>query len=256
LSPANAAKIGSASDPTRAIASKDFFTWAGKSFASVFCHFNSSRSLVRIYESNLPEIIEYVLKINAGSFSFEAANPRHEHEYHLFERMKIPEGKVLCPGVVTHAGNIVEHCELIAERLIRFANLIGRRKSSDAVATSQADYPPRSGRAVQHQRWDRGWGPHTAGLGQLSPPSKSQWWWMSQRQYVLDSGRLRTIRGDSCPARLATKVIGFARTVGVSSIRASSIRAIAIMTNAVETNRILGLSAKLVCDTSFSSELY
>jgi methionine synthase II (cobalamin-independent) len=98
LSPANAAKIGSASDPTRAIASKDFFTWAGKSFASVFCHFNSSRSLVRIYESNLPEIIEYVLKINAGSFSFEAANPRHEHEYHLFERMKIPEGKVLCPA--------------------------------------------------------------------------------------------------------------------------------------------------------------
>jgi cytochrome P450 len=75
----------------------------------VFCHFNSSRSLVRIYESNLPEIIEYVLKINAGSFSFEAANPRHEHEYHLFERMKIPEGKVLCPGAVTHAGNIVEH---------------------------------------------------------------------------------------------------------------------------------------------------
>jgi len=68
-----------------------------------------------------------VLKINAGSFSFEAANPRHEHEYHLFERMKIPEGKVLCPGVVTHAGNIVEHRELIAERLIRFANLIGRR---------------------------------------------------------------------------------------------------------------------------------
>jgi hypothetical protein len=64
---------------------------------------------------------------HAGSFSFEAANPRHEHEYHLFERMKIPEGKVLCPGVVTHAGNIVEHRELIAERLIRFANLIGRR---------------------------------------------------------------------------------------------------------------------------------
>jgi 5-methyltetrahydropteroyltriglutamate--homocysteine methyltransferase len=57
----------------------------------VFCHFNSPQ-LVRIYESNLPEIIEYVLKINAGSFSFEAANPRHEHEYHLFERMKIPEG--------------------------------------------------------------------------------------------------------------------------------------------------------------------
>jgi 5-methyltetrahydropteroyltriglutamate--homocysteine methyltransferase len=68
----------------------------------------------RIHESNLPEIIEYVLKIRAGSLSFEAANPRHEHEYHLFERVKLPEGKVLCPGVITHASNIVEHPEWIA----------------------------------------------------------------------------------------------------------------------------------------------
>ena len=60
------------------------------------------------------EIIGYVLKINAGSFSFEAANPRHEHEYHLFERVKVPEGKVIVPGVVTHASNIVEHPELFA----------------------------------------------------------------------------------------------------------------------------------------------
>ena len=63
----------------------------------------------RLYEAALSDIIEYVLKINAGSFSFEAANPRHEHEYHLFERVKVPEGKVLCPGVITHASNIVEH---------------------------------------------------------------------------------------------------------------------------------------------------
>jgi methionine synthase II (cobalamin-independent) len=54
-------------------------------------------------------------RANAGSFSFEAANPRHEHEYHLFERVKVPDGKVLCPGVVTHASNIVEHPEWIAE---------------------------------------------------------------------------------------------------------------------------------------------
>jgi 5-methyltetrahydropteroyltriglutamate--homocysteine methyltransferase len=64
-----------------------------------------------------------VLRINAGSYSFEAANPRHEHEYHLFEHVKLPEGKVLCPGVITHASNIVEQPEWIAERLIRFANL-------------------------------------------------------------------------------------------------------------------------------------
>jgi methionine synthase II (cobalamin-independent) len=97
----------------------------------------------RIHESNLPEIVEYVLKINAGSFSFEAANPRHEHEYHLFERVKLPEGKVLCPGVITHASNIVEHPEWIAERLIRFAKLVGRENvmaGADCGFSSQALY--------------------------------------------------------------------------------------------------------------------
>src|SRR5215467_1505954 len=97
----------------------------------------------RIYESNLPQIIEYVLNVNAGSFSFEAANPRHEHEYHLFERVKLPNGKVLCPGVITHASNIVEHPQWIAERLIRFANLVGRENvmaGADCGFSSQALY--------------------------------------------------------------------------------------------------------------------
>jgi 5-methyltetrahydropteroyltriglutamate--homocysteine methyltransferase len=97
----------------------------------------------RLYEASLSDIIEYVLKINAGSYSFEAANPRHEHEYHLFERVKVPEGKVLCPGVITHASNIVEHPELIAERLIRFANLVGRENvlaGADCGFSSQALY--------------------------------------------------------------------------------------------------------------------
>jgi 5-methyltetrahydropteroyltriglutamate--homocysteine methyltransferase len=70
----------------------------------------------RLYEADLPQIIEYVLQIGAGSFSFETANPRHEHEYHLFEQVKVPNGKVLCTGVITHASNIVEHPEVIAER--------------------------------------------------------------------------------------------------------------------------------------------
>ena len=97
----------------------------------------------RIYEAGLPDIIEYVLEINAGSFSFEAANPRHEHEYHLFERVKVPDGKVLVPGVVTHASNIVEHPELIAERIIRFARLVGRENviaGADCGFSSQAMY--------------------------------------------------------------------------------------------------------------------
>lgn len=97
----------------------------------------------RLYEAALADIIEYVLKINAGSYSFEAANPRHEHEYHLFERIKIPEGKVLCPGMITHASNIVEHPELIAERIVRFAKLVGRENviaAADCGFSSQALY--------------------------------------------------------------------------------------------------------------------
>jgi 5-methyltetrahydropteroyltriglutamate--homocysteine methyltransferase len=97
----------------------------------------------RIYEAALSDIIEYVLKINAGSFSFEAANPRHEHEYHLFETVKVPDGKVLCPGVVTHGSNIVEHPELICERILRYANLVGRENvmaAADCGFSSQALY--------------------------------------------------------------------------------------------------------------------
>ena len=97
----------------------------------------------RIYEASLADIIDYVLQINAGSYSFEAANPRHEHEYHLFERVKVPEGKVLVPGVITHASNIVEHPELIAERIIRFARLVGRENviaGADCGFSSQALY--------------------------------------------------------------------------------------------------------------------
>jgi 5-methyltetrahydropteroyltriglutamate--homocysteine methyltransferase len=97
----------------------------------------------RLYEASLPDLIGYMLKINAGSFSFEAANPRHEHEYHLFENVKIPDGKVLCPGVITHASNIVEHPELICERILRFTNLVGRESviaAADCGFSSQALY--------------------------------------------------------------------------------------------------------------------
>ena len=97
----------------------------------------------RLHEASLAEIISYVLKINAGSYSFEAANPRHEHEYHLFETVKIPDGKVLCPGVITHASNIVEHPELICERILRFASLVGRDNviaAADCGFSSQALY--------------------------------------------------------------------------------------------------------------------
>jgi 5-methyltetrahydropteroyltriglutamate--homocysteine methyltransferase len=97
----------------------------------------------RIHEAALADLIDHVLAIEAGSYSFEAANPRHEHEYHLFERVKVPEGKVLVPGVITHASNIVEHPELIAERILRFARLVGRENviaGADCGFSSQAMY--------------------------------------------------------------------------------------------------------------------
>jgi 5-methyltetrahydropteroyltriglutamate--homocysteine methyltransferase len=99
----------------------------------------------RIYDAPLDEIVPYMLRIDAGAYSFEAANARHEHEYHLWERVKLPEDKVLIPGVITHSSNIVEHPELIAERLIRFANLVGRENvmaGADCGFSSQATYRP------------------------------------------------------------------------------------------------------------------
>src|SRR3979490_1531126 len=99
----------------------------------------------RIHEAALADVAGYMLKVNAGSYSFEAANARHEHEYHLWETVKLPDGKVLIPGVITHASNIVEHPELIAERLMRFAKLVGRESvvaGADCGFSSQAMYPP------------------------------------------------------------------------------------------------------------------
>jgi 5-methyltetrahydropteroyltriglutamate--homocysteine methyltransferase len=99
----------------------------------------------RVHDAPLRDFVDVLLKVNAGAFSFEAANPRHEHEYHLWEDVKLPDGKILIPGVVTHASNIVEHPELIAERIIRYAKLVGRENviaGTDCGFSSQATYHP------------------------------------------------------------------------------------------------------------------
>jgi 5-methyltetrahydropteroyltriglutamate--homocysteine methyltransferase len=97
----------------------------------------------RIHEAALGDVIGHVLKVAAGAYSFEAANPRHEHEYHLWETVKLAPGKVLIPGVITHASNIVEHPEWIAERIVRYARLVGRESvvaGADCGFSSQATY--------------------------------------------------------------------------------------------------------------------
>jgi 5-methyltetrahydropteroyltriglutamate--homocysteine methyltransferase len=80
----------------------------------------------RIYDMELKDIVDILYRINAGAFSFEAANPRHEHEYHVFEQFRPPDGLILIPGVISHTTNLVEHPELIAERIVRFARIVGR----------------------------------------------------------------------------------------------------------------------------------
>jgi 5-methyltetrahydropteroyltriglutamate--homocysteine methyltransferase len=74
----------------------------------------------------LVEIVDLMLAVNAGTYLVEAANVRHEHEYHLWETVQLPEGKKLAPGVVTHSTNLIEHPELVAERIVRFADRVGR----------------------------------------------------------------------------------------------------------------------------------
>jgi 5-methyltetrahydropteroyltriglutamate--homocysteine methyltransferase len=74
----------------------------------------------------LEEIVDAILKVQADTVSLEAANPRHEHDWRVWQDVKLPEGKRLVPGVVGHTSEVVEHPRLIADRLVRYAELVGR----------------------------------------------------------------------------------------------------------------------------------
>ena len=77
-------------------------------------------------DAPLEDIVDLILAVNAGAYSIEAANVRHEHEWRVWQNVKLPEGKSLIPGVVTHHTLTVEHPRLVADRLIRYANIVGR----------------------------------------------------------------------------------------------------------------------------------
>ncbi len=79
-------------------------------------------------DTPLALIIDEVLKARPAAFSFEGANPRHEHEWNVFERVKLPPGKVIIPGVLDTTTNYIEHPELVAQRLVRYAELVGREQ--------------------------------------------------------------------------------------------------------------------------------
>jgi 5-methyltetrahydropteroyltriglutamate--homocysteine methyltransferase len=80
----------------------------------------------RVHDMELKDIIDIILKIRAGAYSFEASNPRHEHEWTVWKDAKLPDGTILIPGVISHSTVLVEHPELVAQRLARYAAIVGR----------------------------------------------------------------------------------------------------------------------------------
>jgi 5-methyltetrahydropteroyltriglutamate--homocysteine methyltransferase len=82
----------------------------------------------RVHDLQLKDIIDIVVKVRAGGYSFEAANPRHEHEWEEWKRAKLPDDKILIPGVITQSTVLVEHQELVAQRISRFAEVVGRER--------------------------------------------------------------------------------------------------------------------------------
>jgi 5-methyltetrahydropteroyltriglutamate--homocysteine methyltransferase len=82
----------------------------------------------RVHDMQLKDIIDVILKVRAGGYSFEAANPRHEHEWEEWRRARVPDDKVLIPGVITQSTVLVEHPELVAQRIARFADVVGRER--------------------------------------------------------------------------------------------------------------------------------
>ncbi|OGA21104.1 MAG: hypothetical protein A3I02_09900 [Betaproteobacteria bacterium RIFCSPLOWO2_02_FULL_67_26] len=92
----------------------------------------------------LKDIVDIIFRVRAGSYSIEASNPRHEHEWRVFESVKPPEGAALIPGVVGHCTDFIEHPELVAERLVRYANLVGRE---NVMGGTDCGLGPRVGHA-------------------------------------------------------------------------------------------------------------
>ena len=82
----------------------------------------------RVHDMEVKHLLDIILKINAGAYSFEAANPRHEHEWKIWGAAKLPKDKVLIPGVISHSTVLVEHPELVAERIVRFAGMVGKER--------------------------------------------------------------------------------------------------------------------------------
>lgn len=99
----------------------------------------------RLTDVPMAKVAPFMLAVNAGAYSFEVANPRHQHEYTIWEDIELPDDKVLIPGLIGHANNYVEHEELIAEYIVRYADIVGKERviaGSDCGFSSRASYKP------------------------------------------------------------------------------------------------------------------
>ena len=101
----------------------------------------------RIHDMEVKDLLDIILKIRAGAYSFEAANPRHEHEWKIWGNAKLPKGSVLIPGVISHSTVLVEHPQLVAERIGRFASLVGKE---NVIAGSDCGFATFAGSKEVH----------------------------------------------------------------------------------------------------------
>jgi 5-methyltetrahydropteroyltriglutamate--homocysteine methyltransferase len=99
----------------------------------------------RLHDVPLGDVADLMLAVNAGAYSFEVANPRHQHEWRIWESVRLPEGKVLIPGFLSHAMNFVEHPRLIADGIVTYARMVGRENviaGADCGFSSRASFAP------------------------------------------------------------------------------------------------------------------
>ncbi|MGE0059441.1 MAG: cobalamin-independent methionine synthase II family protein [Dehalococcoidia bacterium] len=96
-----------------------------------------SQNVPHMTDAPLSVMLPLIMKVNAQAYSIESANPRHEHEWTIWQETKLPDGKIIVPGVISHATNIVEHPELVAQRIMNFANLVGRE---NVIASSDCGF--------------------------------------------------------------------------------------------------------------------
>jgi 5-methyltetrahydropteroyltriglutamate--homocysteine methyltransferase len=107
-------------------------------------------------DAPLEEILGFILSVRAGAYSIEAANPRHEHEWRVWETTRLPDGKILIPGVVTHHTMTVEHPRLVADRIVRFARLVGRENliAGTDCGFAQAQFIQRAAPSVMWAKFE------------------------------------------------------------------------------------------------------